>query len=298
MPQAQMPFFPQGVIHINPMLAFSKENGRIAYVTAGMQLYTHAENDRVAFLMITAQFCANGMAKQAEIARAFGVPLLSIKRAVKLFREEGTRGFFKLRKSRSAAVLTPDVLAQVQGLFDGGLGITEVAGQIGLKRDTLAKAVRAGRLRAPACVTGTDIMCSKSERSEQDSEAPMGMGASNVAARVAASLGQVMAVAPLFQASLACPSAVCCLRCLPCWRWIWRSAAHYCRTICGSGKSESEGKTVIRRLCCQPITGRKRHPWQGRCSPDGLRKTISDIPATTSGWTGWRTIPRILFLIP
>jgi hypothetical protein len=130
---------------------------------------------------------------------------LSIKRAVKLFREEGTRGFFKLRKSRSAAVLTPDVLAQVQGLFDGGLGITEVAGQIGLKRDTLAKAVRAGRLRAPACVAGTDIMCSKSERSEQDSEAPMGMGASNVAARVAASLGQVAAVAPLFQASLDVP---------------------------------------------------------------------------------------------
>jgi hypothetical protein len=205
MPQAQMPFFPQGVIHINPMLAFSMENGRVAYITAGMQLYTHEENDRTSFLMISAQFCANGMAKQAEIAHAFGVPSLAIKRAVKLYREEGVRGFFKPRQQRSAAVLTPDVCTQVQGLFDSGLGLTEVATQTNLKRDTLAKAVRAGRLRAPARLPDIHIGCSKSERSEQDSGAAMGMGASNIDARVAASLGQVAAVAPLFQPALDVP---------------------------------------------------------------------------------------------
>lgn len=205
MPQAQMPFFPQGVVHINHMLAFSKENGRVAYVTAGLQLYTHEESDRASFLMIAAQFCANGIAKQAEIVQAFGVPSLAIKRAVKVYRQEGTRGFFKPRERRSAAVLTPDVRTQVQCLFDSGMGIAEVAGQTNLKRDTLAKAVRAGRLRAPARVPDTRVACSKSVRSEQDSVAAMGMGASNVDARVAASLGQVAAVAPLFQPALDVP---------------------------------------------------------------------------------------------
>jgi phage portal protein BeeE len=37
--------------------------------------------------MITAQFCESGNAKQAEIARAFGVPPISVKRAVKLYRK-------------------------------------------------------------------------------------------------------------------------------------------------------------------------------------------------------------------
>lgn len=205
MPQIQMPFFPQGVTHINDMLAFSRQDGRIAYVTGNLQLYTHDENDSVAFRMITAQFCANGVARQADIVRAFGVPSLAVKRAVKLFRDEGTRGFYKPRKFRSAAVLTPDVCAQVQLLFDAGMSIADVAQQENIKRDTLSKAVRAGRLRPPRRLTEADIVCSKSARSEQDSAAPMGMGASNVTARVAASLGQMAGVAPLFQAALDVP---------------------------------------------------------------------------------------------
>ena len=208
MPQVQMPFFPQGVTPINNMLAFSKENGRIAYVSGNMQLYTHEENDSVSFRMITAQFCANGIAKQAEIASTFGVPTLAVKRAVKLYRSEGTRGFYKPRKARCAAVLTAEVCAQVQSDFDSGMGIAQVAEQHGIKRDTLSKAVRAGRLRAPArVVDDAEVLSSKSERSELDSEAAMGMGASNVSARVAASLGELVAVAPLFQACLDVPCA-------------------------------------------------------------------------------------------
>jgi hypothetical protein len=205
MPQVQMPFFPQGVTHINEMLAFSRQNGRIAYVTGNLQLYTHDEEDSVAFRMITAQFCANGMARQAEIARTFGVPSLAVKRAVKLFRQEGTRGFYRPRKLRSAKVLTPDVCAQVQLLFDAGMPIGAVAEQENIKRDTLSKAVRSGRLRPPRRLPDAGIACSKSARSEQDSGAPMGMGASNVTARVAASLGQMAGVAPLFQAALDVP---------------------------------------------------------------------------------------------
>jgi transposase-like protein len=204
MPQMQMPFFPQGMTHINPMLAFSKEGGKIAYVTGNLQIYSHEEDDSVAFKMITAQFCANGMAKQAEVVRAFGVPSLAVKRAVKLFRQEGTRGFYKPRKQRAAAVLTPQVCARVQALLDSGLTITEVADQNNIKRDTLSKAVRAGRLRAPRVIDAHRAL-SKSGRSEQDSAAPMGMGASNVQARVAASLGQLVAVAPSFEPALDVP---------------------------------------------------------------------------------------------
>jgi transposase-like protein len=200
----QMPFFPQGVTHINPMLAFSKEGGKIAYVTGNLQIYSHEEDDSVAFKMITAQFCANGMAKQAEVVRAFGVPSLAVKRAVKLFRQEGTRGFYKPRKRRAAAVLTAQVCAQVQALLDAGSTISEVAEQNNIKRDTLSKAVRAGRLRPPRVIEA-DRVLSKSGRSEQDSAAPMGMGASNVQARVAASLGQLVAVAPSFEPALDVP---------------------------------------------------------------------------------------------
>lgn len=207
MPQMQMPFFAQGVTPINNMLAFSQEHGRIAYFTGNVQLYSHEEKDTRSFRMITAEFCVNGVAKQAQIVRAFGVPSLAVKRAVKLLRNEGTQGFYKPRKGRSAAVLVPQVCSEVQTLLDGGMAITEVAKQKNIKVNTLSKAARAGRFRLPHHTPEAEEGRSKSERSEQDSVAPMGMGASNVEARVAASLGTLVSVAPLFQAELDVPCA-------------------------------------------------------------------------------------------
>ena len=214
MPQVQMPFFPQGVTQINNLLAVRRQSEDVTYYSGNLQLYCHEADDSVSFRMITAQFCVNGVARQSDIARTFGVPGLAVKRAVKLYRQEGTKGFYKPRKQRGAPVLTEQVCEQVHSLFDSGLGVAQVAQQLKLKSDTLSKAVRAGRLRLPAraqpCAEPLAAVydsVSKSERSERDSQAPMGMGASNVAARVAASLGELVSVAPLFEPALDVPCA-------------------------------------------------------------------------------------------
>jgi len=150
MSQVQLPFFPEGVTPITPLLAFSRQDGRVTYFNGTLPVFVHAEADRDSFRMITAQFCASGHAKQADIARAFGVPLISVKRAVKLYRKEGPKGFYAQRKTRGPAVLTPAVLASAQQLFDEGLETPEVADRLAIKRDTLSKAVRAGRLHKHA----------------------------------------------------------------------------------------------------------------------------------------------------
>lgn len=206
MPQVQMPFFAEGVTNINNMLGYSRQNGRISYFTGNVQMYTHEVDDSASFRMIIAQICDNGIAKQADIARSLGIPFLTVKRAVKLYRQEGARGFYKPRNRRSAAILTPDACERLQSLFDTGLSVTEVALQGGVKRDTLSKAVRAGKFHLPVRTPQeAAVQSSKSERSGHDSAAPMGMGASNVEARVAASLGALVAVAPVFQAALDVP---------------------------------------------------------------------------------------------
>jgi transposase len=149
MPQIQLPFFPEGVTPITALLAFSKQQGRVTYFNGSMPVFVHDEQDIDSFRMITAQLCVNGNTKQAEIARAFGVPKISVKRAVKLYREAGPKGFYTQRKRRGPAVLTAAVLKQAQQLFDEGLETAQVADQLGIKHDTLSKAVRAGRLHKP-----------------------------------------------------------------------------------------------------------------------------------------------------
>jgi transposase-like protein len=146
MPQIQLPIFPAGVTHITPVLAFSKQDGRVTYCNGSMPVFVHDEDDQASFQMITAQFCVNGNAKQADIVRAFGVTKISLKRAVKRYREEGPKGFYTPRKRRGPAVLIAVVLAEAQQLLDEGLETSEVADRLGIKRDTLRKAVSAGRL--------------------------------------------------------------------------------------------------------------------------------------------------------
>jgi transposase-like protein len=147
MPQMHLPFFPDGVEHITSELAFERRDGQVTYFNGHMAVFIHAEEDIPTFRMITAQFCLNGNATQADISRAFGITLISVKRAVKLYREKGVGGFYADPKRRGAAVLTTEVLNEAQERLDEGLETSEVAEQLGVKRDTLAKAIRAGRLR-------------------------------------------------------------------------------------------------------------------------------------------------------
>ena len=150
MPQTQLPFFPEGVTRISDLLAFRVEDGRVTYFNGNMPVFIHDKDDIATFRMITAQSCVNGNARQAEIAKVFGIPKVTVKRAVKRYREEGPKGFYALRKARGAAVLTPGVMAEAQRLLDEGLETADVARRLELKPDTLSKAVRAGRLRKPS----------------------------------------------------------------------------------------------------------------------------------------------------
>lgn len=146
MPQAQLPLLPNGATDITDILSVIKEDGKFTYFNGVMPVFSHDETDRDSFKMITAQFCANGNCKQSEISRAFGVTKISVRRAVKKYRDEGARGFFQPRISRGASVLTPKVLEQAQQLFDQGKDKIEVANELKIKRDTLSKAVLAKKL--------------------------------------------------------------------------------------------------------------------------------------------------------
>ena len=150
MPQLHLPMFPAGVTPITDELAFERRDGKIAYFNGQTAVFVHAEDDVATFRMITSQFCAHGHAKQCDIIRAFGVTSISVKRSVKLYRERGAKGFYAPRATRGSAVLTAGVVAEIEGLLVEGVSLGEVAQKLGLKLNTLQKAVSAGRIRPAA----------------------------------------------------------------------------------------------------------------------------------------------------
>jgi transposase len=149
MPQLQLPIFPAGVTEINSRIAVQKDASAVWYIHGHLPVFQHAEGDVRSFRMFTSQMIAAGTVKPKEIVRTFGVPMITVKRYVKLYRDHGAKGFYEAKpRHSSASVLKGEALAQAQQLLDGGRSVPEVAGELKVLANTLHKAIRAGRLRS------------------------------------------------------------------------------------------------------------------------------------------------------
>jgi transposase len=98
--------------------------------------------------MFAAQLAANGHCKLVDIERVFGVSAISVKRMVKRYREGGCAAFFQKRRGRGAGVLVPEVSERLQERLDAGMGYREAALELGVKSETVRKAIARGALRA------------------------------------------------------------------------------------------------------------------------------------------------------
>jgi hypothetical protein len=145
--QTILPIFPEGATNITSALYFECRDSIVSYFHGGIPVFRHKKDDIQTFKMIISQFYVNGHAKQSDLSKAFGITKISLKRSVKIYKEKGCAGFYEGKKTRGAAVLTPDVLERIQKKLDNGESIPSIAAEMELKQDTLRKAVYAGRLK-------------------------------------------------------------------------------------------------------------------------------------------------------
>jgi transposase len=148
MPQLQLPIFPAGVTEINSQIAVQKDASAVWYIHGHLPVFQHAEVDVQSFRMFTSQMIDIGTVKPKEIVQTFGVPMVTVKRYLKIYRDHGAKGFYEAKpRHSSASVLKGKVLEQAQHLLDEGRSVPEVAAELKVLTNTLHKAVRSGRLR-------------------------------------------------------------------------------------------------------------------------------------------------------
>lgn len=146
MPQVQLPVFPAGSVEINRDLACRTEGDQVIYYNGHLPVFIHAKDDLASFRLFTSQLITQGSATQGHIAKAFGVPLVAIKRATKLYRQRGAAGFFVPKARREGSRLNAQRLEQARALLVQGYSLPVVSEQTGVLTDTLRKAIVAGRL--------------------------------------------------------------------------------------------------------------------------------------------------------
>jgi transposase len=92
----------------------------------------------------------HGTAKPKEIMQTFRVPMGTVKRYTKVYREHGAKGFYEPKpRHSSASVLKGEVLERAQAGLDQGQSVPQVAKELKVLGNTIHKAIRAGRLRQP-----------------------------------------------------------------------------------------------------------------------------------------------------
>ena len=130
MPQLQLPIFPEGVTLITNEIAFQCKDGVVTYFYGHLPVFQHGKEDLNCFRFFTSQLIINGSVRQADIVRAFAIPRVTVKRNVKLMRQQGAKGFFVPPRRRSASVLRGEVGSRAQALLDAGNSVSKVGREL------------------------------------------------------------------------------------------------------------------------------------------------------------------------
>lgn len=147
MPQLQLPIFPAGTTDLTPELAIERRDKQVVYYNGHLPVFTHTTEDVASFRFFTTQLIVNGTATQGQIVNAFGVPLTTVKRCCRQYREHGAAVFFKPPARRQGHRLTPERLLAAQRLLDEGQRVPAISAQLGILASTLHKAIDDGRLK-------------------------------------------------------------------------------------------------------------------------------------------------------
>jgi transposase len=200
------------VARISDSISVVRENGQWTYLCGVNPVFQQGENDRRAFRMFTAQLICQSACRQVDIMRVFGVSKSSVIRSVHAYRADGVGAFYTPRAGRGASVLIPEVISQAQRLLESGLSPREVADRLGLKCNTLRKALQQGRLNKPApCQLGEPTfeylpalqppaLTDKSSRATLDATAEISTACTRPNERVLAAFGFLNGAPTRFEA--------------------------------------------------------------------------------------------------
>jgi transposase len=196
--QTLLPLLPAGSTQINEILGVVNENNQWIYYSGLSPVFSHAKDDFRSFKLITSQWICQGSCRQIDIVKAFGVSEITMKRAVKKFREGGTAAFFEPVNRRGGTVFNEKNLLEAQSLFNEGYTRKEVCQKLGIKLDTLKKALQSDRL-TESKINKIKNGSTKSERTRQDAKFNMGTGCSREIERTGAAFGQICSASLQFE---------------------------------------------------------------------------------------------------
>ena len=171
--QLILPLIPDGATEINERVCVWRSEERWTYFLGTHPIYAHHGSDQRMFRLVTSLLIDSGACRQVEILRTFGVSKNSVIRSLRKLRRGGGESFFQPRRGRRGGrVLTSEIIENAQHLFQQGCSRREASDELGVRYDTLRKAISDGRLVEPK---RPEAATTKSSRDLIDAQAAEGL---------------------------------------------------------------------------------------------------------------------------
>jgi transposase len=149
--QLQLPIFPASTIMISPTLGAFEKDGFIYYLHNGVPIDHHAKESLKHFRYFTSKFIVNGLCRNVDIIRSFGVSECSVVKNVQLYKTKGEKGFFGAdKRGGHCHKMLPDRIERIQAMMDNGMSNYAIAKKENLSEGTIRYAIAQGKLKKNA----------------------------------------------------------------------------------------------------------------------------------------------------
>jgi hypothetical protein len=146
--QLLIPIYPSDTKLINANVGVYERDGLVQYLVNGLPVYSHSKDDNDAFRYITSNFIHQGLCRNVDIERAFGVSEDSVTRSLKKFMAKGATGFFgpDARHGRAHKIVGGR-RERIQAKLDKGQSVYSIAKEEGVRESAIRYGVQEGYLK-------------------------------------------------------------------------------------------------------------------------------------------------------
>ncbi len=146
--QLILPIFPVDTTMVNAHLGVYEHEGIVQYLVNGMPVFSHSKDNTDAFRYITSNLIQQGICRNVDIERAFGVSEDSVTRALKKFIDKGEPGFFgeDARHGRAHKIVGGR-RDRIQAKLDKGQSVYSIAKEEGVRESAIRYGIKQGYLK-------------------------------------------------------------------------------------------------------------------------------------------------------
>ena len=146
--QLLLPIFPIETKLITEYLGVYEKDGIIYYLHCGVPIHQHHKDDLHKFRYITSHLIMQGLCRQTDISRVFGVSGDSVSRNFIKYRKEGERAFFgQDNRSGKKHKLIGERLERIQQAIDKGMSVYGTAKKEGVSEGSIRYAIKQGYIK-------------------------------------------------------------------------------------------------------------------------------------------------------